>query len=492
MKSPITKLATAAVITIVVFIVISQFGGSIDGSSIAFADMIKTMKQMPWVHLTGTSVASGENIVESWFCFESEIFASKQYREGRLLYNNDKDNSEYTYDQQKGVIYFSQVEEVTREITSITRSLFLPEAVINHIMKEASEINRDIVIENGKKVEIISATMSPKSDIARIELRTDARHNLILSTKVDCRDSTESSVTTYDYPANGPADIYDLGAPVDAEIVYLHLSSEIQDLINKLNSLRKTTLTEYVAISIPSDSGQLPTSFEGRRPERYFTVKDRLASSMWRKDDERHHSMGYFSQGDGAPSVEELPENIQSSAELLVAVGSSIYKTDERRIYCYQILDGKSLRIIRKGAVEDYGNTVFVEQICWPRIVVPQNRPMQWKMESVAGSNDETLIMIERVVGGFAGRWFINPARNYICQKYEHGHSDGMPIYSIEILEYAKTQSGQWYPHRLRHTEYRRAGGEELPETTSRVIFLHENPEFPEGIFDPENLPKAD
>jgi len=491
MKSKITKLAAAAVIIVAVLIGLNQFSGSIDGSNVAFADMIKTMKQMPWVHLTGTYVASGENFVESWFCFESEIFASIQYREGKLLYNNDKDNSEYTYDQQEGIIYFSQVGGVNRESASLTSSSFLPEVMINHLSKEASEITRDIIFQNGEKVEIVSATMNQKSSITQIEFRRNVQQNLILSTKVDYKDATKSLVTTYDYPETGPMDIYDLGAPADAEIVYLHLSSEIQDLIEKLNSLRKTMLTKYVAISIPSGVGQLPTSFDGRRPERYFTVKDHLVSSIWRKDDERRHSMGYFSKGDVVPSAEELLENIQNSAELLVAVCSNIYKASERRIYRYQILNGKSLRTIRKGAVEDYGSTIFVEQICWPQIVVPRYRSMQWKMEHVTGSNDETLIMIERVTGNFVGRWFINPARNYICQKYEHGHSDGTPIRSTEILEYAQTQSGQWYPCRIRRTDHRRVDSEELRETTSRIIFLQENPDFPEGIFDPANLPKA-
>ena len=114
-----------------------------------------------------------------------------------------------------------------------------------------------------------------------------------------------------------------------------------------------------------------------------------------------------------------------------------------------------------------------------------------YEYKNLKCSNDETLIMIERVTGNFVGRWFINPARNYICQKYEHGHSDGTPIRSTEILEYAQTQSGQWYPCRIRRTDHQRVDSEELRETTSRIIFLQENPDFPEVIFDPANLPKA-
>lgn len=49
MKSRITKLATVAVIIIAVLIGIHQFGGSIDGATIAFADISEAMKNVQWI-----------------------------------------------------------------------------------------------------------------------------------------------------------------------------------------------------------------------------------------------------------------------------------------------------------------------------------------------------------------------------------------------------------------------------------------------------------
>ena len=46
MKSRITKLAAAAVIVIAVFIVINQFGGSINGVSVALAEVVRKIEQM--------------------------------------------------------------------------------------------------------------------------------------------------------------------------------------------------------------------------------------------------------------------------------------------------------------------------------------------------------------------------------------------------------------------------------------------------------------
>ena len=52
MKSPITKLAAAAVIIIAVLIGINQFGGSIDGASVAWADVAERFESVPFFNVT--------------------------------------------------------------------------------------------------------------------------------------------------------------------------------------------------------------------------------------------------------------------------------------------------------------------------------------------------------------------------------------------------------------------------------------------------------
>ncbi len=52
MKSPITKLVAAAVIIIAVLIGINQFGGSIDGASVAWADVTERFESVPFFNVT--------------------------------------------------------------------------------------------------------------------------------------------------------------------------------------------------------------------------------------------------------------------------------------------------------------------------------------------------------------------------------------------------------------------------------------------------------
>ena len=52
MKSKITKITAAAVIIIAVFIAINQFGGFIDGASVAWADVLENMEAAQTVTFT--------------------------------------------------------------------------------------------------------------------------------------------------------------------------------------------------------------------------------------------------------------------------------------------------------------------------------------------------------------------------------------------------------------------------------------------------------
>ena len=94
MKSRITKFATAAVIIIAVFVAIHHFGGSIDGATVAFAQITENMKEMPWMH--GVVEASGEKL-EAWISFEKRVMVSKRIS-GEIRYHDFLKNIVQIYD----------------------------------------------------------------------------------------------------------------------------------------------------------------------------------------------------------------------------------------------------------------------------------------------------------------------------------------------------------------------------------------------------------
>ncbi|MHC4655508.1 MAG: hypothetical protein ACYS91_10895 [Planctomycetota bacterium] len=92
--------------------------------------------------------------------------------------------------------------------------------------------------------------------------------------------------------------------------------------------------------------------------------------------------------------------------------------------------------------------------------------------------------------------WYLNPQRDYICQVFVEHYlrnapwqrdkswlegvdpnriSEGKTRWGREVTEFEQTDAGQWYPKRI----------------GANPIFLDTDPEFPDGIFDPETLPKG-
>ena len=93
MQSKITKLTVAAAIILVGMVIVNQFGGSIDGTSVAFADVRTAFLAQSWVHLRY------DNGTESWYNLETGDHGHKQlYSYGEsFVYINHTDNLRQRY-----------------------------------------------------------------------------------------------------------------------------------------------------------------------------------------------------------------------------------------------------------------------------------------------------------------------------------------------------------------------------------------------------------
>lgn len=517
MKSKITKIAAAAVIIIAILIVIHYSGGSIDGAGVALADTIQAMKKMPWVHFKTTALDNGDNILESWYGLDSRIFASKQYKEAKLLYINAKENTEYTYKEKEGVIYYSQIDDSVHSGDYVPDSAFaIVESMVDYMSKYATEINRRTIILDNKEVELITATAgaNEESIFNTLELTRDIRENLILSIKMDYKDIPEymlanvpeeireqrrnsriDTITIFDYPATGPGSIYDLGAPEDAEIIVSSLPEEIQKMIVKLNNLRETTLTRYVAIEVSGDSDTLPTSPEGLRNAAFFYNNDHSIYSIWRKGDLVRFSQGYFPISEKVQAGEDFSKNVEFWVEQISPVREFIIIPKEGNQYRQYYWENIGTNIRSEHEINKYNlyqADEFLIENCWPRIVVPRQKAMKWSIENVKGRSGEQLVLIKRDTDTTTEKWYINPEKSYICQKHELLRSDGTPVYVKEILDYAATQSGQFYPRKIQMTRYNQKSNQQASETATKIICLKENPEYPDWIFDPASFPGSE
>ncbi len=230
MKSKITKLATAAVIVIAVLIVINQFGGSIDGSSVAWADIQKALGEVNWMHLVHISnesqekdnVIRGETSRVTWIAFKSKI-AIKEYSNGKISYYCHNEGTQYVYNPGDGVITKSVISDETFPFGSAG-----PIALFRQLLEKEQEkgrtVSRQVGEYKGSEVEIWEVLNSDEKErIIKAKLFIDINKNLPLAVKIEAENhgnAVGSSVEVeFEYPAEGPRDIYEAGAPRSAKIV---------------------------------------------------------------------------------------------------------------------------------------------------------------------------------------------------------------------------------------------------------------------------------
>ncbi|HEW79710.1 MAG TPA: hypothetical protein ENH34_07100 [Phycisphaerales bacterium] len=168
MKSPITKLATAAVIIIAVMIGINQFGGSIDGASVVWADVVKNVEQIQTYVFRLKTKATGFDSKGAYPEAEMIVYNSSRYGTRMDTYIDDKVMS-ITYSPAAKNVVITVVPEAKKYMR-----ISLTEEQLNRMQGkdkdpkefirlftsvEYTELGRDVI--NGVKVEGIEVD-SPK------------------------------------------------------------------------------------------------------------------------------------------------------------------------------------------------------------------------------------------------------------------------------------------------------------------------------------------
>lgn len=239
MKSPITKLAAAGIVIVILSAGIYLFTGS--GTSVALGQVKAAMEKVDWVH----SSSEGTSL-EGWYAFESEVIIEKQ-EDGTINYFNFKRNRQYLYDPGTETIEITKIvpEEVFAagfegpffERYDGPFEFFADTAKL--IQAEGGKFRQSTGEYEGKKVVIwelsnkstgyhsinVDGQMAeaPREEYGdeMIKVFIDAEKHLpiLIKTKFIKNGNIEYAIQTrLEYPEAGPKDIYDLGVPKSAKV----------------------------------------------------------------------------------------------------------------------------------------------------------------------------------------------------------------------------------------------------------------------------------
>ncbi len=227
MKSRVARLAAAAVILIAVLIGIYQGGGV---ESVALAEVFENMKKMPWMHQISTGFERGvTGTAEQWANFESNVWMLKGH-DGKVNYWDVGRKERYAYDPASNTITVSRLKGGT------PLDLSSPVAMLESMTEKLTEWGAEIVAKSGRykgkvvAVQEISLTQNNISNKCRFFI--DRKRRVLLGAQIKGTDLAGNVVMDgnieFEYPPDGPKDIYALGVPATAKVVVEGTEPDVQ------------------------------------------------------------------------------------------------------------------------------------------------------------------------------------------------------------------------------------------------------------------------
>jgi len=244
-KSRITKLAAAAVIIIAVFIGINHFGGSIDGASVAFAEIKKAVNKMPLLHKVLQTERDGKKFyTENWYSFESKTVLSKHAVDGKCFKISSLDyytKENIVYNPDSDIVRISYRVDVDSGGGPSSPWLIVGDYIDGYVQEDA-EVSHEKGLYEGNDVDIyffsIARNFRDEREEAEFIVNQNSHLPILYKRKFWTPEGQVwfDQVISFDFPENGPKDIYDLGVPRTTKIVH--------DLESKKRLDRKRKLLE--------------------------------------------------------------------------------------------------------------------------------------------------------------------------------------------------------------------------------------------------------
>ncbi len=229
MKSPITKLAAAAVIIAAIMLGMYALTGSVEVTSITMAQVRQAMQRIDWMQIINKG--GNENVTRGgpqtdWFSFASKTHIGIGFRDGIVSYDDFKTRKQLYWPGTGKYIYESPIDETTEFAYGFTGPFEMIDKTFRIIQAEHnSEIVKELGTYEGQKVDVwtiirdvknlpgATRTLTVYIDIGR-KLPVAATYD---HTQQDGTVLRESDIE-FKYPETGPADIYEAGAPRSAKI----------------------------------------------------------------------------------------------------------------------------------------------------------------------------------------------------------------------------------------------------------------------------------
>lgn len=481
MKSRMTKLTAAAVIIIAMAIGVSQFGGAPDIASTAFARVRATVSDVPCMHLSWSTSDNERGDrkaeLELWFLPERKIVAEST--DSMVYWRNHLNGQRKEYEKASNTltIYYGIDEELSDDNGppwSYLIAIFGREFVCD------MDITQSTQDSHGELLNVYEFAMNEDGGTAHFKILAGIDDDLPRTISIEAEDREKGRNIFVEgvcrYPANGPEDIYDLGVPKDATVIDNRPTVEAKELADICSAYREN-FSSYIVVIV---NGAPSSRLRGV----YVNHIDGYVAKYGRSNKYLHLSYGIMPGADLKRDLleEEIEQDFDSFLDCARndpnLIGPSVSLWDGKYRHTIGRRKGENTRYPTYRKVRGHGTIMDIGSYAWP-IFLPTGKKFQ---DEYAEENG----LIGLKVSG--RRLYFDPEHDYIVRRV-----DGQRQIR-DVTELARTENGLWYPRRIELTiiEKDTTGAEVSRQVTNvDTIFVKMVSEFPEGTFDPDNLPRT-
>jgi len=476
-RSRFARFAAAAVIIAAAITGLHYLPGGVGFTAPAFGEVVDNVLSQKWVYMFEEDRKSGQIAAEYWYNpAERKLYARFHTVKGNAFMLDLNSCEEYEY--RDGTLTVRKRNDLRDTPGWLEQRIPMLNDLLTRYEREGADIVQRDATYNSEaallyEIEItLPATGGLRTD--RYSWLVDSKTHLPIiceHTYIYGHDYAGKSKQTlvhsqryaFDYSDSGPRDMYDLGIPADATIVDERPTPEIQQMIDNVNHLKETKYNCFAAVIVKGERPERLVIKDGpKMREEYFDLT--INYSDWEaKKEEYVEAMGETFEG----VYEWIRQGgILSRQLILLFDGLFSYQTNE-----WDIKENEPIEIGRRKSTH---NEFY--RYCWKWMPGGQ-------IVGTAYSREHGLICTE---SDEAYNYF-DPSKDYLWVRHEK-KTGGVPY---EAVEFARTPSGIWYPHKIRETYYRRSTetNEMIAHSELITIYAAElNSELVKEV-DPQSLP---
>ena len=496
--SSISKLV-AAIIIIGMLLTITHFIASVGGSASALARTLEKMKQSAWVYsVCEMDSPRGKSVWQTWKSFEPHIHITKR-QDGTIRYTDYSKKVEYQYNPNSNVV----------TVSFRTGHYLLPDPngpfeTISRVIQSAKDGNakmtRQMTSVDGAEAEVIRIVYDNDAQKDSIVMVRDVERNMLTRMETtgtsEVKGKTYTSVTTFDYPEDGPKDIYALGVSKEAKVVDLRPEGPAMALIELIQNKFEEGYGDHLAVVLTSwveEDGSLDPSSVS-----VFRRKGDLRRS------DQYHAYNFQNRSPRPGTLHEAIKDMWPDMTM-----SDVLKLlDDRALYRQMLFDGKQtitqhndrlhgdwkshVTPMNTFKISNEDSLAGLVWTCPYRLITSGPSQMKQEVRLLAEDpNHPGLVGFQFLKFAQTDEYWFDPDKDYILIEFTSRRAGSRPLSKILITQTNKTTDGRWYPSVIRTEDVSRdAEGRTRTQRCEKRILLDTNPAFEQDVFDASRLQK--